>query len=83
MSDSDDMKYFIEQPERDCVITFGVASGWSSYLNASLPKGYPIEDLVERVTAMIPKAIRLSSPDNNKVSWIKVFRFEDKLMINQ
>ena len=68
---------FVEKPEEDCVVTFGV-SGWSSYFFASLPKDYDIKKLYETADRRIPNEIRKTHPSNEKLKWIKVFRFEKK-----
>jgi len=72
------MKTFVEKPEQDCVVTFGV-SGWSSYFFASLPPDYPAEKLYKTADRMIPDHIRRTHPANDKLKWIKIFRFESKI----
>lgn len=69
------MLQYIEKPEDDCVITFGV-SGWSSYLFASWPKGYAPEKIYDLCSRRIPDHIKKSHPANEKIKWIKVYRLE-------
>jgi hypothetical protein len=73
---------FVEKPELDCVITFGV-SGWSSYFFASLPLDHTCEQLIKTCQRRIPEAIRKSHPANENLKWIKIYRISAKLDIKQ
>lgn len=71
-----------EEPEKDCIVTFGV-SGWSSSFNASLPLDWPIEKLIETCDRKIPDHIRKTHPANEKLKWIKIYRIAATLNLTQ
>jgi hypothetical protein len=76
------LPHFVEKPELDCVVTFGV-SGWSSYFIASLPLDHTCEQLIETCQRRIPEVIRKSHPANETLKWIKIYRISAKLNIEQ
>lgn len=72
---------FVEKPELDCVVSFGV-SGWSSYFFASLPLDHTCDQLIETCQRRIPETIKKSHPANENVKWIKIYRIAATLNIS-
>ena len=67
-----------ESDEDDHVVMFGVSS-WTGYffLSAS-EENYNIDSLWERAEKFIPKEIRESHPENNKLRYLKIYKLKCK-----
>ncbi len=69
------MPQFEEDETKDCIVTFGT-NGWSSYFHY-YGKDISYPRLWEFCNRRIPNDVK-KLPMNDKVVWIKVFRFESK-----
>ncbi len=70
------MKILQDDSARDVIILYGV-SGWSTYMFASYPVGYQInQKLIDFLDSRIPQKIKDTHEANKELKWINVYRLE-------
>ena len=66
--------------EEDHIVLFGTA-GWSSYFMASFEKldERTEKGLWSRAEKLLPDTIKTTHPDNEKISWLRIYKFNKEL----
>ncbi len=73
------MPQFKEDERRQFVLHFGNYSGWNSFMHlSSFEDPVDLPRFLDPCTKQIPQHVANSHPENAKIKWMKLYRFEKK-----